>query len=171
MKNAVYARSMQTAWPELGRSTNIHKTYRVGQQGWFFLLVLSVCGLSTSPWDAYIACQHSRTLSKHTYDLMRVSRDVLPQCTVLRLVKPETQRIDTNASYKSLSWLWTPLYVQESNLMPCLQQLKLNWNWVAQQDNDPKHSSKSTVSEKENNQCCNGPKCSPQPHGNAVAGP
>ncbi len=35
--------------------------------------------------------------------------------------------------------------ILESNLRPFIWQLKLGQNWVIQQDNDPKHTSKSTA--------------------------
>lgn len=45
------------------------------------------------------------------------------------------------------------LCILESNTTPCVWQLKLGWNSVAQQDNDPKHSCKSTTeAEKEKNE-------------------
>ena len=35
--------------------------------------------------------------------------------------------------------------IPESNMWPSVWLLKLVWKWVTQQDNDPKHSSKSTT--------------------------
>ena len=60
--------------------------------------------------------------------------------------------LDLFRSYKT----WAPVIestvnssvyrsIQVSNMRPCMQQLKLGWNWVMQQGNDTKHSSKSTT--------------------------
>lgn len=52
----------------------------------------------------------------------------------------------TWGNLRSLRQQWGPFFrnVLETNLRSSLQQLKLRWNWVMQQGNDPKHTNKST---------------------------
>ena len=66
-------------WPEPSPQhphalTHTHRKCKVGQQGWRFPLALSVCGLSTRPWDTAMTRTHTfaQTLSRHTHDLMYV---------------------------------------------------------------------------------------------------